>query len=88
MWTEILCHVNKYLACVTSVSYRNLSVCQVEFADGQSVAQISITVKADGVAETDETISINLTNVTVTGSDYPDQGAVIGIYIYIPPTQS
>lgn len=50
----------------------------MEFAADQPVSQIGITLKADGVAEMNEVILIALTNVTESGSEYSDLGAVIG----------
>ena len=54
-------------------------ILQVEFAAGQSVAQLSITLLADKTAENDEFINITLGEITLPGTDLPDRGATIGM---------
>ena len=51
---------------------------QVEFADGQSVATITITIRDDTLPEIDETTLITLTDIVEPGTDLPGKGAVIG----------
>ncbi len=51
---------------------------QVEFADGQTVATITITIRDDTQAEVDERSVITLTEILEPGTDLPGKGAVIG----------
>ena len=51
---------------------------QVEFADGQSVATITITIRDDTLPEIDETSLITLTEVLEPGTNLPGKGAIIG----------
>ena len=50
----------------------------MEFADGQSVTTISITVRDDGIPEQDETSLITLTTILEGGTSLRDRAAVIG----------
>ncbi|KAL4228132.1 hypothetical protein ACF0H5_013567 [Mactra antiquata] len=51
----------------------------IEFATGQSVATISITVRDDDVAELQELTYIQLIQVIDTGTNLPGRGAIIGV---------
>ena len=51
---------------------------QVEFADGQSVATITITIRDDTLPEIDETTLITLIEVLEPGTNLPGKGAIIG----------
>ena len=55
-----------------------ISFRQVEFADGQSAATITITIRDDTLPEIDETTLITLTDIVEPGTDLPGKGAVIG----------
>lgn len=52
---------------------------QVQFRPGQTSVQLSILVKADSTAESDEPISVELTSVVVSGTDLPGRGATLGM---------
>lgn len=52
---------------------------KIEFATGQSVATISLTIRDDDVAELQETTYIHLTQVVETGTSLPGRGAQIGM---------
>ena len=54
----------------------------VEFANGQEVATISITVLDDTKPELDETSRITLTEIVTPGTSLKDRGAVIGRPIF------
>ena len=51
---------------------------QVEFADGQSVATITITIRDDTLPEIDEATLITLIEVLEPGTNLPGKGAIIG----------
>ena len=51
---------------------------QVEFADGQSVATITITIRDDTLPEIDETKLITLIEVLEPGTNLLGKGAIIG----------
>ena len=55
---------------------------QVEFADHQSVATITITIKDDSEPEGDETSLITLVEVVESGTGLAQRGAVIGMWSY------
>lgn len=50
----------------------------MEFANGQSVSTISLTIKDDDVAELSEVTFIQLVAVVNAGTDLPSRGAFIG----------
>ncbi|XP_052793587.1 adhesion G-protein coupled receptor V1-like [Mya arenaria] len=50
----------------------------VEFATGQAVSTVSLTVRDDDVAELQEVTYIQLTQIVETGTSLPGRGAVIG----------
>lgn len=54
----------------------------MEFADGQSAATISITVRDDDVSEIDETSLITLVEVEDAGTAEAGRGAQIGELFY------
>lgn len=56
---------------------------QIEFAEGQSVSTISLTVRDDDIAELQEVTYIQLTEVMETGTSLPGRGALIGQFICI-----
>ena len=51
---------------------------QVEFANGQAVSTISLTIRDDDVAEFAEVTYIQLVEVIEKGTNLPGRGAVIG----------
>ena len=51
---------------------------QVEFADDQSIATITITIRDDTLPEVDETSLITLTEVIEPGTHLPGRGAIVG----------
>ena len=55
-----------------------ISLRQVEFADGQTVATITITIRDDTLPEIDETTLITLTEIIEPGTNLPGKGAIIG----------
>ena len=50
----------------------------MEFADGFSVATISLTIKDDDIAEFSEITYIRLTQILENGSNLPARGAQLG----------
>lgn len=52
---------------------------KVQFAAGQTVAQIALTIKADGVAENDEEITLILTDVELMESSQSADNAILGM---------
>ena len=51
---------------------------QLEFADEQAVASITLTIKDDQVSELDEVTRVTLVEVTESGTPVPGRGARIG----------
>lgn len=62
--------------------FLNVSI-QVEFATGQSVATISLTIRDDDIAELQEVTYIQLTQIVDAGTNLPGRGAIIGMVIII-----
>ena len=52
---------------------------QVEFADGFSVATISLTIRDDDIAEFAEVTYIRLVRIVDDGSTLPSRGAQLGL---------
>lgn len=50
----------------------------MEFGPGQDVAQITITLLADQMAENDEVIYVTLTRILESGSTLENKGATLG----------
>ena len=52
---------------------------QIEFADGQAAATISLSILDDDLAEVEELTLITLVDIPESASDDPDLGAKIGL---------
>ena len=50
----------------------------MEFASGQAVSTLTLTVRDDDVAELQEVTYVQLTQIVETGTSLPGRGAVIG----------
>ena len=73
----IVYSIQSYAICVCIVCV----YLKAEFASGQDIAQLSITVRADGIAENNEYINISLSGVVVPGSNIAGAGATIGMLL-------
>ena len=71
---------NLFLTLFVLIINAVITVCflQVEFANGQAVSTISLTIRDDDVAEFAEVTYIQLVEVIEKGTNLPGRGAVIG----------